>query len=115
LNDPGIDGVSSCVINISRPLDKEKIKPFTYMKETRISFEMGMSVTRRSVVRCQFPVGSSSPLGIGLIFDEDLSPDECTEILNTLELKKCGRYWELLNLSNLVYRDFNRYFNKFRK
>jgi hypothetical protein len=85
------------------------------MKETGISFEMGMSVTRRSMVRCQCPVGSSSPFGIGLIFDEGLSTVECTEVWGTLKLKKCGRYWELLNFSKLVYRDFNRYFNEFRK
>jgi hypothetical protein len=90
LNDPGIDGICSCAINISCPLDKEKIKPCTYMKESGISFEMGMPVTRRGIGRCQCLVGSSSQFGICLIFYEGLSPDECTEIWDTLELKKCG-------------------------
>jgi hypothetical protein len=71
--------------------------------------EFGISITRRRMVRCQCPVGSSSLFGKGLIFDEVLPPDECTEIWDKLELKKCGRYQELLNLSQLVYRDFNEF------
>jgi hypothetical protein len=103
LNDPGIDGLCSCTINISCPIDKEKIRPCTFMKEC------GISVTKRRMVRCQCPAGSSSLFGKGLIFDEGLSPDECTEIWDTLELKKCGRYQEQLNLIQLVYRDFNEF------
>jgi hypothetical protein len=101
LNDPGIDGVCCCAINISNPLNEDKIKPCEYMEKAGIGFGTGMSFTerRRTMVECECPEGSSSPFGIGLIFFEDLSADECIEYWDKLELKKCGRYWELLNFS----------------